>query len=44
MHLKRKEQHDLKHGIYKKELAIRSIVLLYDTQYKKDLLQKLAFK
>ena len=31
MRLKEKEQHDLKYGIYKKELAVASIVLLYDT-------------
>ena len=36
MRIEGKEQHDLKHGIREKELAVRSIVLLHDTRRKKD--------
>ncbi len=41
--LERKEWHDLKHGIRKKELAVGSIVLLYDTRREKSMSRKLAF-
>ena len=44
MRLEGKERHDLKHDIREKELAIGSIVLLYDTRYKKDMSHKLSFK
>ena len=44
MCLEGKEQHDLKHGIREKELAVGSIVLLHDTRRKKDMSRKLSFK
>ena len=44
MRFERKERHDLKHGICEKELAIKNIILLHDTQCGKKILQKLAFK
>ena len=44
MRLEEKERHDLKHGVCQKKLAIRSIVLLYDTRHKKDMSRKLPFK
>ncbi len=49
LHLQRirlegKERHDLKHRIRIEELAVRSIVLLYDTRREKDISRKLAFK
>lgn len=43
MRFEGKKQQDLKHGICKKELAVGSIVLLYDIQYKKNILRKLIF-
>ena len=43
MQLERKECHNKKYNIQKK-LAMSSIVLLHDTWYKIDILQKLAFK
>lgn len=42
--LKEKEWHDLKYGIHNKELAIGSIILLYDTRCEKDISCKLSFK
>lgn len=44
MRQKKKEQHNKKYGIWLKELAIGSIVLLNNTRRKKNILQKLAFK
>lgn len=44
MRLEGNERHDLKYSIYEKELAIRSIVLLYNTRRKKNMLRKLVFK
>lgn len=44
MRLMGKEQHDLKYGIQEEELAVESVVLLYDTGCKKDMSQKLLFK
>ena len=41
--LKEKERHNEKHGI-QKELAINSIMLLHNSQCKKNISQKLAFK
>ena len=43
MRLEGKERHNEKHGI-QEELNMGSIVLLHNTQRKKDMLQKLAFK
>ena len=43
MRLEGKERHNEKHGI-REELNMGSIVLLYDTQRKKDISQKLAVK
>ena len=44
MRLKRKERHNLKHNICKKELLIRSIILLHDTRHQKNIFHKLFFK
>lgn len=44
MRLKKKEWHNLKHGIYEKKLAIESIILLHNTKRKKDKSRKLSFK
>lgn len=44
MRLEGKEQQDLKHGISEEEQVIGSILLLYDTQCKKNILRKLVFK
>ena len=44
MQLKGKKWHNEKHGICNKKLAIRNIVLLYNTWREKDMLQKLTFK
>lgn len=44
MLLEGNKQHNKKHGIYNKKLAIGSVVLLRNTQHEKDMLQKLLFK
>lgn len=40
----KKEQHDKKHGIWQKESAMDSMILLYNNRRTKDMSQKLAFK
>ncbi len=42
--LKRKEWKNLKYGIWKKELAVGSIILLHNIMRKKDMFRKLWFK
>ncbi len=44
MRLERKERHDPKHGIRKKELAVGGIVALHDTRRDKEMSRNLAFK
>lgn len=44
MYLKGTKQHNLKYGICNKKLAIKNIILLYDTRCKKDMSCKLFFK